>query len=311
MEALHKRKDTFGRTRPAVSDDFIKIVKKNKSVLDSEIVYNRDYLFDYLGISTLLKSYLNRLDNVVIERPQQMWLRVALGIHGKDLESAIDTYHKLSQKYFTHATPTLFNAGSFKPQLASCFLLHMHDDSIEGIYKTLTDCAKISQVAGGIGVHVHNIRCAGSPIYGTGGVSNGLVPMLKNFNATANFIDQCFEGKTLILTDKGLKPISEVDPKKDCAVASDSNSHLVLEKKNFNYIGDIVEITWQNNEVKVTPEHIFLVIRGAANLKDSHIKEKLKVGLLKMEWVAADKLTNKDVIITNKNNDLKENGNAN
>jgi len=175
MEALHKRKDTFGRTRPAVSDDFIKIVKKNKSVLDSEIVYNRDYLFDYLGISTLLKSYLNRLDNVVIERPQQMWLRVALGIHGKDLESAIDTYHKLSQKYFTHATPTLFNAGSFKPQLASCFLLHMHDDSIEGIYKTLTDCAKISQVAGGIGVHVHNIRCAGSPIYGTGGVSNGLV----------------------------------------------------------------------------------------------------------------------------------------
>lgn len=190
MESLYNRKDNYGKARPAVSDDFIKVVRKNKSVLDSEIVHSRDYLFDYLGISTLFKSYLNKLNNKVVERPQYMWLRVAIGIHGKDIESAIDTYHKLSQKYFTHATPTLFNAGAFRPQLASCFLLHMHDDSVEGIYKTLSDCAKISQLAGGIGVHVHNIRSAGSPIYGTGGISNGLVPMLRVYNATAGYIDQ-------------------------------------------------------------------------------------------------------------------------
>jgi len=190
MEDLYKRVDAFGRSRPAVSEDFIKIVRKHKKAIDAEIVYKRDYGFDYLGLQTLRRSYLQKIDDKIVERPQQMWMRVALGIHGKDIEAAFDTYEKLSKKMFTHATPTLFNAGTAKPQLASCFLLHMHDDSIEGIYKTLTDCAKISQLAGGIGIHIHNIRSSGSPIYGTNGRSNGIVPMLRAYNATANYIDQ-------------------------------------------------------------------------------------------------------------------------
>jgi len=149
MEDLYKRTDSFDRPRPAVGKDFIKVVRKHKKAIDAEIVYKRDYGFDYLGLQTLKRSYLQKIDGQIVERPQHMWMRVALGIHGKDIVSALDTYEKLSKKMFTHATPTLFNAGTAKPQLASCFLLHMDDDSIDGIYKTLTDCAKISQLAGG------------------------------------------------------------------------------------------------------------------------------------------------------------------
>lgn len=190
MEDLYSRIDSFGRARPAVSEDFIKIVRKHRAVLDSSIVYSRDYNFDYLGIETLRKSYLQRIKSKIVERPQHMWMRVAVGIHGKDINAAIDTYEKMSQKLFTHATPTLFNAGTLKPQLASCFLVHMDDDSIVGIFKTLSDCAKISQMAGGIGIHHHEIRAAGSPIYGTNGTSNGLVPMLRVYNSMAAYVDQ-------------------------------------------------------------------------------------------------------------------------
>jgi len=190
MEDLSKRTDTFDRPRPAVGEDFMRVVRKHKKAIDAEIVYKRDYEFDYLGLQTLKRSYLQKIDGQIVERPQHMWMRVAIGIHGKDIVAALDTYEKLSKKMFTHATPTLFNAGTAKPQLASCFLLHMDDDSIDGIYKTLTDCAKISQLAGGIGIHIHNIRAAGSPIYGTNGKSNGIVPMLRAYNATAGYIDQ-------------------------------------------------------------------------------------------------------------------------
>lgn len=190
MEDLYNRVDSFGNKRPGVSEDFIKVVRKHQRTLDAEIIYKRDYEIDYLGLQTLKRSYLQKLDGKIVERPQHMFMRVALGIHGKDIEKAIDTYDKLSRKLFTHATPTLFNAGTNKPQLASCFLLHMDDDSIDGIYKTLTDCAKISQLAGGIGLHIHNIRASGSPIYGTGGTSNGIVPMARVFDATMSYIDQ-------------------------------------------------------------------------------------------------------------------------
>jgi ribonucleoside-diphosphate reductase alpha chain len=194
MEALYLRTDNGGRPAPAISDELLACVRAHKALIESEIRMDRDFTFDFQGISTLKKSYLMRLNRKIVERPQYLWMRVSLGIHccggTTDLERAFETYHLMSTKRFTHATPTLFNAGSAKPQMSSCFLLHMHDDSIGGIYKTLTDCAKISQMAGGIGLHVHNVRAAGSPIAGTGGTSNGLVPMLRNFDATASYVDQ-------------------------------------------------------------------------------------------------------------------------
>ena len=194
MEALYLRTDNGGRPAPAISDELLACVRAHKVQIESEIRMDRDFTFDFQGISTLKKSYLMRLGRKIVERPQYLWMRVSLGIHccggTTDLERAFETYHLMSTKRFTHATPTLFNAGSAKPQMSSCFLLHMHDDSIGGIYKTLTDCAKISQMAGGIGLHVHNVRASGSPIAGTGGTSNGLVPMLRNFDATASYVDQ-------------------------------------------------------------------------------------------------------------------------
>jgi ribonucleoside-diphosphate reductase alpha chain len=151
---------------------------------------SRDFDYDFFGFKTLERSYLIKLDGKVVERPQHMLMRVAIGIHKEDIDAAIETYHLLSQKWFTHATPTLFNAGTPKPQLSSCFLLTMKDDSIDGIYDTLKQCAKISQSAGGIGLSIHNVRAKGSYIRGTNGVSNGIVPMLRNFDMTARYVDQ-------------------------------------------------------------------------------------------------------------------------
>jgi ribonucleoside-diphosphate reductase alpha chain len=166
------------------------IIKQNAAKLDEAIDYKRDFSYDYFGYKTLEKSYLIRLDGKVVERPQHMLMRVAVGIHKEDLDAAIETYDLLSEKWFTHATPTLFNAGTPKPQLSSCFLLTMKDDSIDGIYDTLKSCAKISQSAGGIGLSIHNVRAKGSYIKGTNGVSNGIVPMLRNFDMTARYVDQ-------------------------------------------------------------------------------------------------------------------------
>jgi len=166
------------------------IIKQHAAKLDEAIDYKRDFSYDYFGYKTLEKSYLIRLDSKVVERPQHMLMRVAVGIHREDLDAAIETYNLLSEKWFTHATPTLFNAGTPKPQLSSCFLLTMKDDSIDGIYDTLKSCAKISQSAGGIGLSIHNVRAKGSYIKGTNGVSNGIVPMLRNFDMTARYVDQ-------------------------------------------------------------------------------------------------------------------------
>nr|MBI1228972.1 ribonucleoside-diphosphate reductase subunit alpha [Cytophagales bacterium] len=173
-----------------IAPDVYGIVKQHAARLDEVIDYNRDFDYDYFGFKTLERSYLIKLDGKVVERPQHMLMRVAVGIHKEDLDSAIETYHLLSQRWFTHATPTLFNAGTPKPQLSSCFLLTMKEDSIDGIYDTLKQCAKISQSAGGIGLSIHNIRAKGSYIRGTNGVSNGIVPMLRNFDMTARYVDQ-------------------------------------------------------------------------------------------------------------------------
>merc|ERR1712087_176578 len=179
-----------GEKGPLISDRVYEIVQANKEKLNSAIVYGRDYGYDYFGIKTLTKSYLLKLNGLIAERPQHMLMRVALGIHGDDLDAAIETYNLMSLKWFTHASPTLFNGGTQRPQLSSCFLLTMKDDSIEGIYDTLKQCAKISKNAGGIGVSIHKIRGTGSYIKGTNGTSNGIVPMLRVFNNTARYVDQ-------------------------------------------------------------------------------------------------------------------------
>jgi len=175
---------------PLLAKDVYKIIEKNAEILDSTIIYDRDFDFDYFGFKTLEKGYLLKINGQVVERPQHMLMRVAVGIHREDIEAAIETYHLMSQRWFTHATPTLFNAGTPKPQLSSCFLLTMKDDSIEGIYDTLKQCAKISQSAGGIGLSINNIRATGSYIRGSSGTSNGIVPMLRVFNDTARYVDQ-------------------------------------------------------------------------------------------------------------------------
>jgi len=175
---------------PLLSDEVYKVIMENAAELDSKIIYNRDFNYDYFGFKTLERSYLLKINGNIAERPQHMLMRVSVGIHLNDIASAIETYELMSKKFFTHATPTLFNAGTPKPQMSSCFLLSMKDDSIDGIYDTLRSTAKISQSAGGIGLSIHNVRATGSYIRGTNGTSNGIVPMLRVFNDTARYVDQ-------------------------------------------------------------------------------------------------------------------------
>ncbi len=179
-----------GLEAPMIADDVYEIITNNSKDIDSQIITDRDLDYDYFGFKTLEKSYLLKIDGLPAERPQQMIMRVAIGIHKNDLASAYKTYDLMSQGYFTHATPTLFNSGTRRPQLSSCFLVSMNDDSIQGIYKTLSDVAQISKNAGGIGLHIHNVRGTGAYIKGTNGTSNGIIPMLKVFNETARYVDQ-------------------------------------------------------------------------------------------------------------------------
>ena len=200
VDKLYKFTDIHGVNRPLVSKTLWNFTQKHMETINGMIEHNRDYLIDYFGFKTLERAYLFKVDNKIIERPQHMWMRVSIGIHyenesmNENLEETLrlikETYDLMSQKYFTHATPTLFNAGTPRPQLSSCYLIAMEDDSLDGIYNTLHDCARISKYAGGIGLHIHNIRAKGTHIQGTNGTSNGLVPMLRVFNNTARYIDQ-------------------------------------------------------------------------------------------------------------------------
>ena len=198
MKSLYEFKSVEDEQKPLISDNLWNFTEKYAQEIDNMIDHNRDYLIDYFGFKTLERSYLFKLRGKVVERPQHLWMRVAIGIHGNLDCSQIDetlklikeTYDLMSLKYFTHATPTLFNAGTPRPQLSSCYLIAMQDDSIDGIFNTLKDCAQISKWAGGIGLHIHNVRAKGSHIQGTNGISNGIVPMLRVFNNTARYIDQ-------------------------------------------------------------------------------------------------------------------------
>lgn len=191
MRTLYEYKDPkTGAPAPLIADDVWEVIEKNSDVLDSNIIFDRDFRYDYFGFKTLERSYLLKTNGKITERPQHMIMRVAVGIHMDDIESVLETYNYMSEGWFTHATPTLFNSGTPKPQMSSCFLLTMKDDSISGIYDTLKQCAQISQSAGGIGLSIHNIRATGSYIKGTNGTSNGIVPMLRVFNDTARYVDQ-------------------------------------------------------------------------------------------------------------------------
>lgn len=195
VQILYDNKDIHGEHSPLVSEELYDIVCKNKEKLNNYIDYQRDFLFDYFGFKTLERAYLIKINKKIIERPQHLWMRVSLGIHGNDIKEVLQTYDLMSKKYFTHATPTLFNSGTKRPQLSSCFLCSVNDDSVSGIYESLKEMALISKYAGGIGIHIHQIRSKGSHIRGTNGTSNGIIPMLRVFNNTARYIDQA--GKRL------------------------------------------------------------------------------------------------------------------
>ena len=195
IQILYNNKDIHGEDSPLVSDELYEIVNNNKEKLNNYIDYQRDFLFDYFGFKTLERAYLIKINKKIIERPQHLWMRVSIGIHGNDIKDVLETYDLMSKKYFTHATPTLFNAGTRRPQLSSCFLCSVNDDSISGIYDSLKEMALISKYAGGIGIHIHQVRAKGSHIRGTNGTSNGIIPMLRVFNNTARYVDQA--GKRL------------------------------------------------------------------------------------------------------------------
>lgn len=278
-----------------ISDQVYKVITEHAKELDAMVVHDRDFNFDYFGFKTLEKSYLLKMFGEVAETPQHLYMRVAVGIWLDDLEMVQKTYDMLSQGLFTHATPTLFNAGTKRPQLSSCFLLDIDDDSIPGIYKTLSDCAVISQNAGGIGVNIHKIRAKGSYIKGTNGSSNGIVPMLKVFNETARYVDQCFVPETQIETSQGNKMISEIVTG-DQVLTSDGSFRNVSKVNKFEKKDrDLVVIKTTVGENIVTDGHLYLAIKNGKQHND--LNKKIQSKLILPEWIEAKNLTTDDILI--------------
>lgn len=275
-----------------ISDEVYKIAEKYKDELEEAIIHDRDFNYDYFGFKTLERSYLLKIDGKIAETPQQMLMRVSIGIHGDDLENIIKTYDLMSEKFMTHATPTLFNAGTKTPQMSSCFLLQVQDDSIDGIFESLKQCAKISKTAGGIGISWHNVRASGSYIKGTNGNSNGIIPFLKVFNETARAVDQCFTEETLIETNGGFKQIKDLN-KDDLVKTSNNSFNKITKTKQYEYTGQLIKI----NNINVTPEHPFLVVRDCKNKAELEIKTLLKNGVLVPEWIEAKNLLTTDKIL--------------
>jgi ribonucleotide reductase alpha subunit len=264
MSQLYNYMDKHDKHSPLISKELFDIVESNKDQINGALNFKRDYVFDYFGFKTLEKSYLMRINDKVVERPQHMWMRVSIGIHGLNIHDAIKTYDLMSQKYFTHATPTLFNAGTPRPQLSSCFLLSMEKDSIEGIYNTLKDCALISKWAGGIGLHIHNIRATNSHIRGTNGTSNGIVPMLRVFNNTAKYVDQCLDPESIVYTKRGPVKIKNIMIG-DEVVTDDGNSYAIRKVLDYpEYKGDMHELDVKHTlySLKLTDMHPLWVIKN-------------------------------------------------
>lgn len=299
-ELSHQTLPKTGEKLCNVSQELIDICEKHGDAINQKIDYQRDYLFDYFGFKTLEKlQYLLRdTKGKTLERPQHLIMRVSLALWGaSDLERAFETYELLSQKYFIHATPTNFNAGTPRQQLSSCFLLAMKGDSINLIYDTLKDCALISKHAGGIGLHLHNIRAKGSLIRGTNGTSNGIVPMLRNFNDTARYVDQCFTPDTLVYTENGPAPISTILPGEK-VLTSDNTYHCVLKQVIHSYQGMMWSIQLEGHPapVRVTEEHPILSVKskGESLIK---IQAQLRANLIEKDYHEVKELSVGDFVL--------------
>jgi hypothetical protein len=292
--------DKNGNVSPLLSKDIYDVTEEHADAINAAIDFRRDYLIDYFGFRTLEKSYLMRSNGVIIERPQHMWMRVAIGIHGADIDAVIETYHLMSQKYFTHATPTLFNAGTPRPQLSSCFLIAMEEDSIGGIYNTLKDCALISKWAGGIGMHIHNVRATGSQIRGTNGNSNGIVPMLRVFNNTAKYVDQCVTPETYIYTTEGPIEIQNCTYGETKVFNLTGGVETIENVLEHPYEGQIYNIETMHSidNLRITPEHpVYALVGQVKGLNYTVIENRLNKNISKFEWVDAKDLQNDDMLV--------------
>lgn len=297
MTQLYEYKDKHGLSSPLISDELHDITKTNGPELDAACDYSRDYLIDYFGFKTLERAYLTRVNGKIIERPQHMWMRVAIGLHGTDIFRVLQTYNLMSQKYFTHATPTLFNAGTPRPQCSSCFLLSMESDSIEGIYNTLKDCALISKWAGGIGLHIHDVRASGSHIRGTNGSSNGIVPMLKVFNNTAKYVDQCLDPETIVYTKRGAIPIKNIVPG-DEVVTDDGCFYEIGKVLDNQYEGDFYTLELQDSltPLKLTDMHPLWCIQNPDNQDGYHIKNMMDKKIIAPDFIEVKNINKNDYI---------------
>jgi ribonucleotide reductase alpha subunit len=300
MNNLYNFTDIHGKHCPIIRKEILDFINENKENIDKTVDYERDYLFDYFGFKTLEKSYLLRINDKVIERPQDLWMRVSISIHVNDLEKVFETYNLMSQKYFTHATPTLYNACTQRQQMSSCYLLAMEDDSIDGIYNTLKDCAKISKYAGGIGLHIHNIRGSGTHIRGTNGKSNGIVPMLRVFNNTARYVDQCVLPDTYIYTDKGPMFIENVVSNETKIINENGEMEVIQNVLEHSYNGKMLRIKTMHSlePLTITEEHPLLVLSGQTKgLNYNIIKKRLENKTIELEWKEAKNLTNDDMLV--------------
>jgi len=283
-----------------ISKKIYNIVKTYRAKLNDVIDCNRDFDLDYFGFKTLEKSYLMKINGEVVERPQYMFMRVSLGIHFNDIKEAIETYNYMSKKYFTHATPTLFNSGTPRPQLSSCFLLSMKDDSIDGIFSTLKDCALISKWAGGIGLHVHNVRAKNSKIRGTNGISNGLVPMLRVFNNTARYVDQCIKPESLIYTTHGPLKIQDVTINETEVYNLNGEVEIIENVLEHPYSGELIKLKIQHSidNLEITGEHPLYILKNQKRgLNYSTIKNRLDKKLISFDWINANEITKDDMVV--------------
>ena len=299
MEELYNYKDKHDKQSPLVSKQLIDITRKHEKEWNAIIDYKRDYLIEYFGFKTLERAYLMKKNGITVERPQHMWLRVSIGIHGDNLEKVIETYDLMSQKYFTHATPTLFNSGTPHPQLSSCYLLGMEDDSISGIYNTLKDCALISKWAGGIGVHIHNVRAAGSHIRGTNGSSNGIVPMLKVFNNTAKYVDQCVLPETYIYTTEGPMQIQDCMVGKTEIINKNGDAEIIKDVLEHTYEGTMLTIKSLHSlfPLSITPLHpVYAIQDQTKGTNYNVIKNRLEKKLIQPDWIEAKDLDENSMI---------------
>ena len=297
MEKLYNNVDKNDNPAPILADDIIALVRKHKDILNDAIDYSRDYLFDYFGFKTLEKSYLMKIDGRVVERPQHLYMRVAIQVHKDSIEDILKTYNLISEHYFTFASPTMFNAGSRLQNLSSCFLLGT-DDSIGGIFKTISDCAQISKVGGGIGLHINNIRSKGTVIRGTNGHSDGIIPMLKVYNETAKYVNQCFTPDTWVYSQMGPKQMKNITTD-DNLITIDGTFKKVNEVIKSNVNKEILEIRATNTlfPVKVTKEHELYLLKNQKKITNyTVIKNRLEKGIIKPDFYNANELSDNDLV---------------